>query len=74
MIVGGQMRLFGATPDPIPGKASGRTTFNPGHYNKRFEPSHGRDGNYYDDNAAIFRGVEAAEPKQTNRDPNAFPY
>lgn len=68
------MRYFGAAPEPKPGKASGRTSFNPGWYNKRFEPSKGLDGNYFDDNAAIFRGAEGVEPKQTNRDPNAFKY
>jgi len=33
------MRFFGAAADPVPGKASGRMTGNPGFYNKRFETS-----------------------------------
>jgi hypothetical protein len=52
MLIGSQVRYFGATPESKPGKASGRTTFNPGWYNKRFEPSRGLDGNYFDDNQA----------------------
>lgn len=74
MLIGANVRYFGATPEPKPGKASGRTSFNPGWYNKRFEPSKGLDGNYFDDNAAYFRPAEGVEPKQTNRDPNAFKY
>ena len=68
------MRFFGAAPEPQPGKASGRTSFNPGWYNKRFEPSQSKDGNYFDDNAAIFRGPDGTEPKQTNRDPSKHNY
>jgi hypothetical protein len=74
MLVGGQVRYFGATPETKAGPASGRTSLNPGWYNKRFEPSKGLDGNYFDDNAAIFRGAEGVEPKQTNRDPSKFAY
>ena len=74
MLVGGQMRFFGAAPEPQPGKASGRTSFNPGWYNKRFEPSQSKDGNYFDDNAAIFRGPDGSEPRQTNRDPSKHNY
>jgi hypothetical protein len=44
------------------GKASGRKTANPGFYNKRFEPSQGIDGNYFENNA-YFRGAEGSEPK-----------
>lgn len=33
------MRYFSAAPEPVPGKASGRMTGNPGFYNKRFESS-----------------------------------
>ena len=73
-LVGSQVRHFGAAPEKTPGKASGRTTFNPGFYNKRFEPSRGADGNYFDDNQAIFRGPEGFEPKQTERNPNKFNY
>ena len=74
MLVGSSQRFFGATPEPTPGPASGRRSANTGFYNKRFEPSHGRDGNYFDDNQAIFRGADGTEAKQTNRDPNAFNY
>ena len=44
-----QVRYFGAAPEePKPGPKSGRKTFNPGYYNKRFEPSKSLDGNYFD--------------------------
>jgi len=74
-LVGSQVRHFGAAPEEKqPGKASGRTTFNPGWYNKRFEPSRGLDGNYFDDNQAQFRGPAGFEPKQTDRNPSKFSY
>lgn len=73
-LVGSQVRYFGAAPEEKPGKASGRTSFNPGWYNKRFEPSRGADGNFFDDNQAIFRGPNGFEPKQTERNPSKFSY
>jgi len=46
-VVGGtQMRCFSAPVEPIPGKASGRMTGNPGFYNKRFESSNSLDNQY----------------------------
>jgi hypothetical protein len=56
-----------------PGKASGRKTGNPGFYNKRFEPSQGKDGNFFDFTAQV-RGAHGFEPKQTERDPTKFAY
>ena len=56
------MRFFGATPQPVVGKASGRMTGNPGHYNKRFESSNSLDNNYVDFQAYI-RGASGFEPK-----------
>lgn len=47
-LVGAPLRYFGAAADPVPGKASGRMTGNPGWYNKRFEPSQGAGGHYVD--------------------------
>lgn len=61
-IVGGQMRYFGAAPEPVVGKASGRMTGNPSHYNKRFESSTSLDNNYVDFQAYI-RGASGFEPK-----------
>lgn len=55
-------RAFGAAADPVPGKASGRMTGNPGFYNKRFEPSKSLDGNYVD-YQAYFRGASGFEPR-----------
>jgi len=76
-IVGGSLRCFASKKDhdhhEAPGKASGRKTGNPGWYNKRFEPSQGIDGNYFDYQANI-RGADGFEPKQTNRDPKKFNY
>jgi len=63
MLIGSSMRSFGAPVEEKPGPASGRKSFNKGWYNKRFEPSHGRDGNYFDDNQAIFRGANGVEDK-----------
>lgn len=63
-LFGTSMRCFGAAADPVPGKASGRLTGNPGWYNKRFEPSRGQDGNFVDYNAS-FRGASGFEPRQT---------
>lgn len=76
MLIGGQMRYFGAAPEPPkPGPKSGRTTFNPGYYNKRFEPSKSLDGNYIDTAAgANFRAADGFEPRQTERDPSKFNY
>ena len=74
MLVGSSRRCFGAPAEEKPGPASGRRSFNKGWYSKRFEPSHGRDGNYFDDNTAIFRGANGVEDKQTNRDPSTFNY
>lgn len=56
------VRCFGAAPEAQPGKASGRMSGNPGWYNKRFEPSQGKDGNYVD-YAAYFRGASGFEPR-----------
>jgi len=67
------MRFFGAAAEPVVGKASGRKTGNPSFYNKRFESSTSLDNNYVDFQAYI-RGASGFEPKQTNRDPNAFEY
>jgi len=62
-VVGGtQMRCFSAPVEPIPGKASGRMTGNPGFYNKRFESSNSLDNQYVDFNAYI-RGASGFEPK-----------
>lgn len=73
-MVGVQARYFGAAHHAeTPGKASGRKTANPGWYNKRFEPSSSLDGNYFDFQARV-RGADGFEPRQTNRDPNAFKY
>lgn len=50
-MVGAPVRFFGAAHHDHheqPGKESGRKTGNPGWYNKRFEPSQGNDGNYFD--------------------------
>ena len=69
-----QMRLFGAAAHDEPkGPASGRKSGNPGWYNKRFEPSQGNDGNYFDYQATI-RGAHGFEPRQTERDPSKFHY
>lgn len=68
------MRAFSAAPEaPQPGKASGRMTANPGHYNERFTPSTSVDNNYIDYQAYI-RGADGYEPRQTNRDPTKFNY
>lgn len=56
------MRYFSAPVEPIPGKASGRMTGNPGFYNKRFESSTSLDNQYVDFNAYI-RGASGFEPK-----------
>ena len=56
------VRCFGAEAKPQPGKASGRMHGNPGWYNKRFEPSQGKDANYVD-YAAYFRGASGFEPR-----------
>jgi hypothetical protein len=56
------MRCFGAAADPVPGKASGRLTGNPGWYNKRFEPSRSADANFVDYQAS-FRGAGGFEPR-----------
>ena len=68
-------RAFAAKAAPEqPGKImSGRKTGNPGFYNKRFEPSNGRDGNYFDYQGFV-RGAHGFEPKQTERDPSKFAY
>jgi len=50
MLVGSSVRTFAAKVEEKPGPASGRKSANAGHYNKRFEPSHGRDGNYFTEN------------------------
>ena len=71
------MRCFAAKAsdhhEEGPGKASGRKTGNPGFYNKRFEPSQGKDGNFFDFTAHV-RGAHGFEPKQTERDPSKFAY
>lgn len=73
--MGAPLRCFGAKADDhhheAPGKASGRKTANPGWYNKRFTPSQGNDGNYFDFQSP-FR--TAPEGKQTQRDPSKFEY
>lgn len=64
-MVGGSIRSFSAAKAEHveqPGKASGRKTANPGWYNKRFEPSQGNDGNYFDNNST-FRGDSGFEPR-----------
>jgi len=51
-MLGVQARCFSAAPKPEqPGPASGRRTANPGWYNRRFTPSQGADGQYFDYNA-----------------------
>jgi hypothetical protein len=68
------MRCFAAKAHVVHeehGAASGRKSGNPGFYNKRFEPSQGKDGNYMDFNATI-RGAHGFEPRQTERNPNKF--
>lgn len=67
------MRFFGAAAEPVPGKASGRMTGNPSFYNKRFESSQSLDSQYVDFQAYI-RGANGFEPRQTQRDPDAFAY
>jgi hypothetical protein len=57
------MRSFAkAAARVIPGKASGRKTANPGFYNKRFEPSQGKDSDHFEYQANI-RGAHGFEPK-----------
>lgn len=70
-----QARAFSAAPEPeIPGRLfSGRRHGNPGFYNKRFEPSQGNDGNFFEHNSTI-RGADGFEPTQTPRNPNNFSY
>jgi hypothetical protein len=71
-----QARSFGAAAhaEEAQGKTdSGRKTANPGWYNKRFEPSQGNDGNFFDFTANI-RGAHGFEPKQTQRDPSKFAF
>jgi hypothetical protein len=70
-----QVRSFAAAPEPeAPGRLnSGRKEGNPGYYNKRFEPSQGNDGAYFEFNSTI-RGADGFEPKQTQRDPTKFSY
>lgn len=57
------MRSFAkAAARVIPGKASGRKTANPGFYNKRFEPSQGKDSDHFEYQANI-RGAHGFEPR-----------
>jgi len=62
MLVGAPARGFGAAAQEPKGKANGRTTANPGWYNKRFEPSQGLDGVNFENNAYV-RGAGGFEPK-----------
>ena len=74
VLFGTPTRAFAAKEaPPKPGKCSGRTSANPGWYNKRFERSQSIDGNYFDYSATI-RGAHGFEPKQTERDPTKFNY
>jgi len=75
MMVNNQMRFFGAAAsEEAPGRLnSGRRTGNPGWYNKRFTPSQGNDGNFFEFNATI-KGADGFEPRQTPRDPTKFSY
>lgn len=50
-----------------------RKTYNPSHYNQRFNASQGLDNNYVQYVATI-HGADGYAPKQTNRDPNKFNY
>jgi hypothetical protein len=71
-----QMRLFGAHAahhEPAGRLFSGRKHGNPGYYNKRFEPSQGNDGNFFEHNSTI-RGADGFEPRQTQRNPNKFSF
>lgn len=70
------LRYFAAKAEhqEAPGKImSGRLTGNPGFYNKRFEPSQGNDGNFFEFQTT-FKGADGFEPKQTNYDPTKFSY
>jgi len=63
-LIGAPVRFFAAHAEhhEQPGKDSGRKTANPGWYNKRFEPSQGNDGNFFDFQAP-FRGAHGHEGK-----------